>query len=77
MEHKEKAFCPAVWFSGFFGLGAVVHTVRFLLKIPVTIGTWHVPLRTSAILVVLFAALSAGLLVLGCRRPCCGSKECR
>lgn len=69
MENKPLA-CPAIWFSGFFGLGAVAHLVRLILRFPLTIGTWEVPLTTSLIVAVVFGGLSIGLLILGVKKPC-------
>lgn len=75
MENKKSlAVCLAVWFSGFFGFGAIGHLIRLILKVPVTIGTFEVPLNLSVVLVVVLGALSLGLLILGCKRSCC-SKE--
>lgn len=64
-------FCPALWFSGFFGLGFVMHTLRLLFQVPVTVGAYAVPFSVSMILMVVFGVLSGGLLYLGCRKPCC------
>ena len=73
MHHEgNRKFCPALWFSGFFGLGVFVHLIRLFFGVPVRIGEWDVPLRVSAALVVVFGALSAGLLYAACRRPCSG-----
>lgn len=74
MEDSPRKFCPALWFSGFFGLGALGHLVRLLVGFPVTIGTWQVPLRFSALAAVVFGALSLGLLYVACRRPCCAKE---
>lgn len=71
MEEPIRKFCPAVWFSGFFGLGAVVHLVRLLLRFPLIVGTFEVPLRMSLVLVIVLGGLSLGLLYMGLRRPCC------
>ena len=71
MEKNERRFCPAIWFSGFFGLGTLVHFVRLVFRIPLTVGGWEVPFRASAAAVVVLGLLSAGLLVVGIRRPCC------
>ena len=73
MTKPDGGFCPALWFSGFFGLGTLVHLVRLLFRVPVILGTWHVPLRFSALAVVVFGALSLGLLYAACKRPCCPS----
>jgi len=74
MEGKHS-ICPAVWFSGFFGLGAIVHLVRLVLRFPLMVGSYEVPLTVSAILVLVLGAFSIGLLFLGWRRPCCSKKE--
>ena len=70
MEGPHK-FCPATWFSGFFGLGALVHLVRLILRIPLTLGDFQVPLGLSLVLVIVLGGLSLGLLYVGIRRPCC------
>lgn len=70
VEHFHK-ICPAVWFSGFFGLGAFVHLVRLLFRFPVMVGGYDIPMAPSAVIVVLLGALSVGLLWVGIRRPCC------
>jgi len=75
MEKNEHRLCPALWFSGFFGLGALVHLIRLLFQVPVTLGGWQVPLRLSAVLVLAFGGLSAVLLYIAGRRPCCSSKS--
>lgn len=69
MEGKKSA-CVATWFSGFFGLGAVLHLTRLLLRFPLTVGTFHVPLALSAVLVGVFGGLSLGLLFLACKKSC-------
>lgn len=69
-EHKKK-FCPAVWFSGFFGLGALVHLARVVTRVSLVVGGREISLGTSLIVVVIFGALSLGLLWIGLRRPCC------
>ena len=74
MEKGDHSVCPAVWFSGFFGLGTLVHLLRLLFQVPVNIGGWQVPLSVSGILVLVLGGLSAGLLYVGCRRPGCSTK---
>ena len=74
MEKNDHRFCPALWFSGFFGLGTLVHLIRLLFRVPVTLGTWQVPLRFSVVAVLVLGALSASLLAVALRRPCCSSK---
>ena len=77
MRAHERRFCPAVWFSGFFGLGALVHLIRLFLRFPLSVGDFEVPLATSLVLVLLLGGLSIGLLYVGLKRPCCreGSGE--
>lgn len=70
MESSGK-FCPAIWFSGFFGLGAIVHMVRFILRFPLVVGTFEVPLSLSLALALGLGAVSLALLYVGVRRPCC------
>lgn len=74
MQKNGRSFCPATWFSGFFGLGVVVHLVRLIFRVPVTLGTWAVPLGFSIGMVVLFGALSLGFLAVACKRPCCSAQ---
>ena len=71
MKESEHRFCPAVWFSGFFGLGALVHLVRLLLRFPLIVGDFEVPLAMSLVLAIVLGGLSVGLLYVGLRRPCC------
>ena len=69
MEKDRQPVCPAIWFSVFFGLGTAVHLIRLLFRVPVTLGTWQVPLGFSGIAVAVFGLLSGGLLYVGCKRP--------
>ena len=58
----EKAkFCLAMWFSGFFGFGAVVHWVRLITGFSVVIGGREIPLAFSGAAVLVLGGLSAGL----------------
>ena len=68
---QKLSVCPATWFSGFFGLGAVVHLVRLIFQIPVRVGSFEVPLSLSLLAVVILGSLSVGLLYLAMKRPCC------
>lgn len=68
MKNKDWATCAVLWFSGFFGLGTLVHLIRLTFRVPVTVGGWEVPLGVSAVLVALLGLLSAGLLAFGCKR---------
>ena len=69
MENGKK-FCLAIWFSGFFGLGALVHLVRSFLKFPLIVGDFEVPLALSVTLAVVLGALSLVLLYVGCKPSC-------
>ena len=70
MENQKK-FCPAVWLSGFFGMGFVVHLGRLIFQVPVMINGRDIPLSLSGWLVLVFGLLSAGALWAGSRKPCC------
>ncbi len=43
--------------------------MRLLFRVPVTIGSWAVPLRLSVVAVLVLGGLSAGLLYAACKRP--------
>ena len=70
MSHKERAFCPALWLSGFFGLGAAAHLVRLFLRFSLEVGGHEISFAISEGVVVLLGALSIGLLILGIKSPC-------
>ena len=74
MEKNKPLACPAIWFSGFFGLGVLVHLVRLVLRFSLIVNGYAIPLTASAVLVVVLGCLSVGLLILGCKRPCCPRK---
>lgn len=57
--NEGKRSCLMMWFSGFFGLGFVAHTLRFIFRVPVTLGTHVIPLSASVLLMIVFGALSA------------------
>ena len=67
---KKNKFCPALWFSGFFGLGAVAHLIRLIAGFSVVIAGREIPVSLSGVVVVVFGGLSVGLLFLSLRRPC-------
>lgn len=69
MKGLQK-FCPALWFSGFFGLGFIVHLVRLISGVTVTVGDRPIPMATSLAIVVVFGTLSILLLFAGMKRPC-------
>ena len=72
---KDKKFCFATWFSGFFGLGAIMHLVRSILKFPLVVNNYEVPISLSVTLAVVLGALSLILLYVGCKKSCCEKKE--
>ena len=71
----KTKFCPAMWFSGFFALGAVVHSVRLITGFSVVIAGREIPLILSGAAVLVFGILSVGLLILSLKRPCETKKE--
>ena len=73
-----RRFCPALWFSGFFGLAALVHLTRLLLRVPVTVAAVAIPMQVSVWVAGVAGALSVGLAVAGMKRPCCpdSDKKC-
>lgn len=70
MESGKSKFCPAVWLSGFFALGAVVHLVRFLLRVSLVVAGHEIPLAASVVLVFVLGTLSVAFAVVGAKRPC-------
>lgn len=68
---NEKKSCVAIWFSGFFALGAVMHLVRSIVRFPLVVGTFEVPISLSVVLAVVLGVLSLSLLCLACRKSCC------
>lgn len=70
MENEKTKFCPAMWLSGFFALGAVVHLVRFLFQISLTVGGHEIPLTVSFVLGLVLGAFSLALGIAGLKRPC-------
>ena len=80
MEHTKAKFCPAMWFSGFFGLGAFVHLVRSILGFGLVVAGHEISVSLSIALAIVLGVLSIGLLVISMKRPCesghgCGKKE--
>ena len=74
MENHEHKICPMTWLSGFFGLGALVHFARLLFQVPVTLGTFEIPMALSAAVTIVFGGLSLALLFVAMKRPCCKEK---
>lgn len=70
MGTTNKSSSIAVWFSGFFGIAAILHALRVLFQLPVVIGTWQVPVRISLVIAIVFGLISLGLLKGGCCRSC-------
>ena len=75
MEKGKVKFCPAMWFSGFFGLGAVAHFVRLMTGFSVVIAGREIPFAASGIAVLVFGILSVGLLIVSLKRPCETKRE--
>ena len=59
-----------MWFSGFFGLGAIAHLIRLTIGFSLVVNGWEVPKVVSAIFVAVAGSLSVGLFVLSIKRPC-------
>ncbi|MGH7197423.1 MAG: hypothetical protein ACREH5_01615 [Candidatus Omnitrophota bacterium] len=72
---KSKNAYLLIWFSGFFGLGALVHLVRSILQFPLAVGIFEVPVSLSVVLAIVLGGLSIGLLYLGCKPSCCQKDE--
>ncbi len=70
MEKMKSKFCPAMWLSGFFGLGALVHLVRFIARFDLVVADHEIPLALSGFLVLVLGIFSIGLLILSLKRPC-------
>ena len=66
----EAKFCPAMWLSGFFALGALVHLARFLLRFGLVVAGHEIPVSMSGILGLSLAAVSIVFLVISLRKPC-------
>ena len=75
VEKMKTKFCPAMWFSGFFGLAALVHLVRFFVGFSIMIVGREVPLELSGLIALITGILSVGLLILSLKRPCDAGKE--
>ena len=75
MEKAKVKFCPAMWFSGFFGLGALGHLVRLITGFSVVIAGREIPLAFSKVAVLVFGILSIGLLILSLKKPCGSGKS--
>ena len=70
MEHEAKKFCPALWLSGFFALGAVAHLVRFVLNLSLAVNGQEIPLAVSGAVGVVFTVLSTACFWVSQKRPC-------
>lgn len=64
----KTRLCPALWFSGFFGLGAVIHLTRGLFGFDLPAS--QMPAGTNIITALVLGAVSGGLLVLSFKRVC-------
>lgn len=72
---EKTKFFPAVWFSGFFGLGALVHLVRSILGFSLVVGGREISIGVSIIFALVLGILSAGLLMAGVKRSCEGGHD--
>lgn len=69
-QKGEARFCPAMWLSGFFALGALVHLVRFVLKFGLVVAGHEISVGTSGMLGLGLAVLSIAFLVVSLKKPC-------
>ena len=72
---EKSRFCPMIWLSGFFALGALAHLLRSILGVTLVVAGHEVPRTVSVAIFVIFGALSIGALFLGSQKPCCHSKH--
>ena len=72
---EKSKFCPALWFSGFFGLGALAHLVRSILGFSVVIAGREIPVLWSVVIAAILGGISAGLLVVSIKKPCETGKD--
>ena len=72
---EKTKFCPALWFSGFFGLGALAHLVRLILGFSIVIAGREIPIVFSAVIALVFGVFSVGLLIVSIKRPCETGKD--
>jgi hypothetical protein len=71
----KPKFCPAIWLSGFFALGALAHFLRLIFGFALVVAGHEIPMIVSVALFVVLGALSAGALFLGLKRPCDQSED--
>ncbi len=76
MKNEKAKFCPAMWLSGFFGLGAVIHLVRSVFGFGLVVAGRDIPVGTSVVLALVLGLLSVGLFVVSLKRPCDQKKTC-
>ncbi len=75
MSKSAERSVMTVWFSGFFGLAALVHLVRLLFQVPLVLGGRSVPMAVSVIIVLVAGILSLRLLSVGRGGgSCCSAK---
>jgi len=68
MKSKVK-----IWFSGFFAAAALAHLIRSIFHLPMTIGTFDVPISFSVGVFVAAGVISIALLGI-C--PFSGANKC-
>ena len=75
MEHVKTQFCPAMWLSGFFALGALVHLVRLIGGFSLVVAGHAIPLAVSGWFALIAGIFSIGFLIVSLKRPCEKGKE--
>ena len=68
--HKCKC-CSMMWWSGFFGLAALMHTLRLIAQANVQVNGFTVPMTVS----IAIAAVAAVLSFICCKKGC-GACSC-
>ena len=71
--HKCKC-CYFSWLSGFFALASLMHIIRLVAQVDVTVGTFSPPMGLSVAVAVIAGGLSLFFCNLGCRACACGPK---
>ena len=68
MMKSTNMYDLAMWLSGFFGLGALVHLVRSVSGANLIIADYNVPLMTSVLIAVIGGVFSIALLIVALKR---------
>ena len=75
MEKMKTKFCPAMWFSGFFALGSLVHLIRYIFGFGLIVNGHAISLQMSGLIALVAGILSVGLFIASLKRPCESGKD--